>query len=89
MNRILIVIGAIIVGIGFLLTFPTVFSTYDAMDSNQIQPVTDNTTAYTTSEGTIPNYNQFEYAIMHNLVYIVFGIGAVCVIIGLGKMGGD
>lgn len=87
MGRGLLLISAILVGLGLLFQFATVFDAYSNIDTNYIAPLTDNTTGYTDNEdNTVPNYNKFDYVIMHNFAYILYGGAVICVIVGLGQM---
>ena len=86
MGRALLLIAVVLTGIGFLFVFAPTFNLFNSIDTSLIASVTDNTTSYTTSTGTVANFNDFEYIIMHNLAYIFFIGAAICIIIGLGKM---
>ena len=88
MNKALILLAAVLTGIGLLMTFSGIFNYYDEIDA-LITPITDNVTPYMSAEGAVPTYNFFDHLIVHNLPYILYGGAAVCVIFGLGKMGGS
>jgi hypothetical protein len=85
----LLLLAATLAGIGLLMMFSGVFDTFVELDTNLITPLTDNTTAYISKEGAVQNYNAFDRIIVHNLPYLFYGGAAVCIIIGLGKMGGS
>ncbi len=90
MGKALLLIGAVLTGIGLLMTFSGVFDTFVDIDTNMIKPLTDCTTGYLASDNsTVPNFNAFDHIIVHNLPYLFYGGAAFCIIIGLGKMGGN
>jgi len=89
MSKVLLLLGTILAGMGLLMSLTGVFDTFTQMDTDLIKPLTDNTTGYIASDNTtVPNYNAFDYIIMHNLPYVLYGAAVICIIIGLGKMGG-
>jgi len=89
MSKVLLLLGMILASMGLLMSLTGVFDTFTQMDTDLIKPLTDNTTGYIASDNTtVPNYNAFDYIIMHNLPYVLYGAAVICIIIGLGKMGG-
>jgi hypothetical protein len=90
MGKMLLLIGVTLAGIGLLMTFSGVFNFHQDFNDTYITPLTDNTTPYMSSEGEVPNYNQFDHLFMHNLPWLFYIGAAVCFIFGLGNMrGGD
>lgn len=86
MGKMLLLLAALLTGIGLLIMFSGVFDMFEDIHDNFILPLTENTTAYTSSEGDVPNYNSFDHIIMHNLPYLCYGGAMLCIIIGLGQM---
>lgn len=87
MGKALLLLAAILVGLGLLMTFSNVFDTYKDIHLNLIKPLTDNVTPYVDSlGGSVPTYNSFDHLIVYNLPYLLYVGAAVCVVIGLGKM---
>lgn len=84
----MLLLAAVLVGIGLLMQFSSVFDMFKDIDIAYITPLTSSTAGYTASDNsTVPNYNGFDHIIVHNLPYLMYGGACVCVIIGLGKMG--
>ena len=88
MGKALLLLGAILTGIGLLMMFSGVFDFYKEIDTTMIKPLTDVTSDYTSTEGAVPNYNNFDHIIVHNLPYLLYGGAVICIIIGLVKMPG-
>ncbi|MCJ7805216.1 hypothetical protein MUP46_01050 [Patescibacteria group bacterium] len=87
MGKGLLILGAVLTGLGLLMMFSGVFDAYTSIDTLMVKPLTDNTTGYIASDNsTVPNYNSFDHIIVHNLPYLLYGGAAVCIIIGLGNM---
>ena len=83
----MLLLAAILTGLGLLMTFSGVFDMFKDIDTAYITPVTSGTTGYTASDNsTVPNFNAFDHIIVHNLPYLLYGGACVCVIIGLGQM---
>jgi len=87
MGKALLLLAAFLTGLGLLMTFSGVFDMFANIDTALIKPLTDNVTGYIASDNsTVPNFNNFDHIIVHNLPYLLYGGAAVCVIIGLGQM---
>lgn len=87
MGKALLILGAILAGLGLLMMFSNVFDIFTQIDTTLIKPLTDNTIGYIASDNsTVPNYNAFDHIIVHNLPYLLYGSAAICIIIGLGNM---
>jgi hypothetical protein len=87
MGKAMLLLAAILTGLGLLMMFSGVFDMFKDIDTAYITPLTSNTTGYTASDNsTVPNYNNFDHIIVHNLPYLMYGGAVVCVIIGLGNI---
>lgn len=90
MGKAMLLLAAILTGLGLLMQFSGVFDLFKDIDTAYITPITSETTGYTASDNsTVPNYNNFDHLIVHNLPYLLYGGAAICVIFGLGKMGSN
>jgi len=89
MGKAMLLLAAILTGLGLLMQFSGVFDMFKDIDTAYITPLTSSPTGYIASDNsTVPNFNNFDHIIVHNLPYLLYGGACVCVVIGLGKMGG-
>jgi len=85
--RILLIVAIGLTVLGLLVIFAPVNDAYNDVVTNQVEPITDCTTAYTVAGGAVvPNFNTFDHMVVRNLVILVI-IGAIwCLFFVLGNV---
>ena len=75
------ILGAIaILGIG-LVIFRPMNDITKQIDTDFMQPITDNTTAYTATGGaSVPRFNEAQHFLSNNALYILIGIMAIVLV---------